>query len=165
MMKIVRNTKNFFRFKYRKGHNIHSPFVYHLVRAVFLPTTSSELVVDKMMRDSFMTKNVKCRHATRWCQLAQYLKLKSYVVDAEAYNDEDLVVVTSIHSSKYINSIFENMHKADKRVVLVVNGINKNRESREWWSNVSDEVILDFNYFGVVIFDKHLNTKRYKLKF
>lgn len=130
-----------------------------------MPTASNEIEVDDSMYKSFINENVKSRHAIRWCQLSQYLGLNTYSVDPEMYDNEDLIVISSIRSAKYSESILMDMHNADKRVVLIVNGINKNKESREWWAKVTDEVILDFNYFGVIVFDKHLNTKKYKLKF
>ena len=164
-MRIVRKTKYLLRFKYRKGHNIHSPFVYHLVRGVFMPQLSKELNIDKEMFDKFHTNNVKSRHAMRWCQLYDYMQFHSNVVDPTEYNNEDLVIITSIYCVKSIDSIMQKMEQTDGRVVLVINGINKNKQSREWWSKeVKDKVILDFNSFGVIVFDKHLSEKKYKLK-
>lgn len=163
-MRIVRKTQYFFRFKYRKGSNIHSPFVYNLVREVFMPNVSKELSVDSEMLKSFCTENVKIRHAVRWCQLSEYLKLESCIVDPKQYNDEDLVVVTCIHCVKSLSKIMESMEATERRVVMVINGISKNEDNRNWWQTVTDSVILDFNSFGVIVFDKMLSDKKYKLK-
>lgn len=163
-MRIVRKTQYFFRFKYRKGSNIHSPFVYNLVREVFMPNTSASLSVDKDMLNQFCTENVKPRHAVRWCQLSDYMHLENYTVDPKQYNNEDLVVITSIHCVDSLNKIMEDMEATEQRVVMVINGISKNENSRKWWQTISDNVILDFNSFGVIVFDKMLSDKKYKLK-
>ena len=163
-MKIVRKAKYFFRFKYRKGHNIHSPFVYDLVREVFMPKVSKDHCTDEELLNELNTFNVKQRHVQRWCQLKTYLKLETSAVDPTQYNNEDLVIVTSIHCAKSLSRIMQDMAEVDKRVVLVVNGISKNKESREWWAKQTNQVILDFNSFGVVIFDRLLSPKTYKLK-
>lgn len=164
-MKIVRKTRYFFRFKYRKGHNIHSPFVYHLVRAVFMPQISKELNIDSNLYKQFHTENVKSRHAIRWCQLHDYMQLDSSCIDPNTYNNEDLVIISAIHCVRSLNTIIQDMKQTDRRIVMIVNGISKNEESRNWWSKeLSGNVILDFNSFGVIIFDKLLSDKKYKLK-
>ena len=165
IMRLVRKTRYFFRFKYRKGHNIHSPFVFNLVREVFMPQTSKELTIDNQLYEQFHTENVKSRHAKRWCQLYDYMKLQSYCVDPSTYNNEELVVVTSIHCVKSLNTIVQDMAQTEGRVVMIVNGINKNQDSRNWWAKeVKNQVVLDFNSFGVIVFDKLLSEKTYKLK-
>ncbi len=163
-MKIVNKTKYFFRFRYRKGHNIHSPFVYNLVRDVFMPKQSQLLCPDDDLLDKLNSFNVKPRHVQRWCQLKTYLGLNTFAIDPDQYNNEDIVIVTSLHCAKSLSKIMEDMTNVEKRVVLVVNGISKNKESREWWSKQKDQVILDYNAFGVVVFDKLLSPKIYKLK-
>jgi len=162
-MRIVRKTQYFFRFKYRKGSNIHSPFVYNLVREVFMPTVSKTLSVNKDMLNLFCTENVKIRHAVRWCQLSDYMHLESVILDPTSYNGEDLVVITSICVDS-LNKIMADMEASDHRVVAVINGISKNEEARKWWQTISDNVILDFNSFGVIVFDRMLSNKKYKLK-
>ncbi len=163
-MKIVRKAKYLLRFKYRKGHNIHSPFVYSLVRSVFMPSASTSLTVNNDMYNKICSYNVKNRYALRWCHIHSYLEFDSYVIDPINYNNEDLVVVTAMRNISSMSSLIQSMKALDKRTVLIINGISKNQENRNWWSKIDNELVLDFNYFGVMIFDKHLSPKTYKLK-
>lgn len=163
-MKIVRRTKYFFRVKYRKGHNIHSPFVYYLVRSVFMPKPSSEIAVDQELYTYLTDRGIKRQHALRCVQMYAYMEYKTYAVNPEQYNGEDMIFLTSVHSIQSVDRLISQIDPAAKRVTIIVNGINKNNESRKWWDGIN-LLALDFNYFGVIVIDKFLSPKKYKLKF
>ncbi len=163
-MKLVRKAKYHLRFKYRKGHNIHSPFVYGLVRGVFMPQPSDQLQVDKELNDRLDDLNQKPQRVVRWCHLYSYLECKSFSINPNSYQDEDMIIITAYHSVKSAQSLLEAALNEDKRIAIVVNGINKNHDVRDWWEGIETGIILDFHSFGVIIVDRLLNSKRYQLK-
>lgn len=162
-MKIVRKTKYFFRFKYRKGHNIHSPFVYNMFRRVFMPKPANDIEINDYIYTQLVSKGMKRQYVQRWMHLFTYLKCESYAINPSSYKGEDMIFITSVHSVSSVDSIIKDIDPSLKRVVIVVNGISKNKESRDWWSTI-DLLALDFNSFGVVVVDKYLSSKVYKLK-
>ncbi len=68
------------RMKYHKGHGVHSPFVYSLVRKVFMP---KNLVEDSgtLLYDNLVAEGVKEKRARQLHNLLVHIEGQSYSIN------------------------------------------------------------------------------------
>lgn len=149
------------RWRYFRGHGIHSPFVYSLVRRVFMPKkitgTSSDLY--KVLR----THNIDRRIAIQLQNLYDFGGYSGYSIDNNnaCYTDNILYI--------YIDGILSEMpHLSEGSIreygVCIVNGRDKMR--REFCGIMADGhpgISIDKQRYFLYFHNEHYLKQFYRL--
>lgn len=150
------------RYKHRSGHSIHSPYVFSLVRAVFMRKLSKDISPDFKLSQQVYKLGVNYSLACRVGQFATFNNFTSFAINPLSYNDEELIIVTHINTDTL--SVIEKLKASPlERKALIITNIYKHKECREWWKE-QHELMLDVYNLGIIIYDSNLNKQYFKLK-
>lgn len=150
------------RYKHRSGHSIHSPYVFNLVRAVFMRKLSSDINPNFDLSQQVYKLGVNYKLACRVGQFASYNNFTLFAINPKEYHGEEIIVLSHIDENT-IAIIEQLKNSAHERKALVITNIYKHKECREWWQ-MQHELMLDIYHIGIVIYDKDLNKQYFKLK-
>lgn len=162
---MLQRIKYSLRIKYRKGHSIHSPFIYRMVRVLFMPEINHDLPSNAKVLECLLANKLRYNVAYRIAQSYLYLGCESF--SQNEWKGDDMTVMTDITSAKVLDLIVAEMKQEsvvnNKRLVLVLQGIYNNNEVYRWWRR--QEVLkLDLYWAGIIIFDNNLNKQEFKLR-
>lgn len=151
------------RTKYRSGHRIHSPYVFNLVRTLFMKHRNAVLMSDAELTVGLCQSGLKYDYSYRIGQFFKYNNFHHYSFNPTIYSDEDLIVITVLTERKTLDSMIAKMRCKHKRSAVVILNIYRNKESRMWWRS-QHELSLDVYRLGILIYDQELNKEYFKLK-
>ena len=164
---MIQRIKYVFRYKHRKGHSIHSPFVYDLVRAVFMPQLNRYIKPDNSLLKRLFSERMHYKTAYRLAQYFVYMGYDTYCFDRQDYHGEDMSLLINSPDADKAERFFEEMQRTSieegRRVTLVIRDMTRNRRLRSWWDS-KQALKLDLYRVGIIIFDKELNNQTFKLK-
>lgn len=162
---MLQRIKYSLRIKYRKGHSIHSPFIYRMVRVLFMPHINRDLSPNAKVLECLLSDKMRYNVAYRIAQSYFYLGCESF--SKNKWEGEDMTVITNITSPKLLDAIVSDMKREsvsnNRRLVLVLQGIYKKKEIYRWWKR-QDVLKLDLYWAGIIIFDNDLNKQEFKLR-
>lgn len=158
---MMERMKYSLRYKHRSGHRIHSPYVYNLVRDIFMKKRSISFVADAELTVALCQLGLKYDYSYRIGQFHKYNNFTKYSVNPQSYDNEDLIVFS--HVSEVSEAVIESLKSRDKRGAIIVLNIYRQKECRNWWKS-QRELSLDLYRLGIVIFDNNLNKEYFKLK-
>lgn len=162
-LKVIDRVKYTFRRKHRSGHRIHSPYVYNLVRYLFMKRRCGVAPSDAELTVMLCQHDLKYDYSYRVGQFFKYNNFTKYVLNPHEYGGEDMIVITTIHDTKSFDEIVYRMREEHPRCAVVVMGIYRNKECRNWWRE-QEELMLDLYRIGIIIYDNNLNKEYFKLK-
>lgn len=162
-LEIIDRVKYTLRRKHRSGHRIHSPYVYTMVRDIFMKKRNSVLPSDAELTVALCQKGLKYDYSYRVGQFFKYNKFSKYTMNPTAYDGEDLVLLTSIPDKKQLDELIAKMKSSHQRSAAVIISIYRNKECRNWWKN-QHELSLDLYRIGINVYDENLNKEYFKLK-
>lgn len=162
-LKVIDRVKYTFRRKYRSGHRIHSPYVFKLVRELFMKHRSDTALSDAELTVALCQSGLKYDYSYRVGQFFRYNDFKNYVFNPKSYAGEDCLVLTKIDDLDSLDAVIEQMKNRHKRSAVVILNIYRNKECRRWWK-LQQELSLDLYRMGIVIYDENLNREYFKLK-
>lgn len=151
------------RTKYRSGHRIHSPYVFNLVRSIFMKSRSGSFGSDAELTVGLCQAGLKYDYSYRIGQFFKYNHFKKFSFNPMEYHGEDMIVVTSLTNLAMLDSLVVQMRSEHKRSAVVVLNIYRNKECRLWW-RCQHELSLDIYRLGILIYDNDLNKEYFKLK-
>lgn len=151
------------RRKYRGGHRIHSPYVYKLVRSIFMKKLNNVQLSDAELTVALCQSGLKYGYSYRVGQFLKYNDFKKYSINPKVYSGEDMIVITYLADIDILNDIRDKMKSSHSRSSIVILNIYRNKESRSWWRS-QNELFLDIYRLGIIIYDDNLNKEYFKLK-
>ncbi len=160
--KFIERVKYSLRYKHRRGHRVHSPYVYRLIRELFLENFSQNIECDELLCDTLCEKGLDYNYSYRVAQLMGYNNLGSYVIDPTNYNNEEMIIFSSITHDRVM--MLNNLIGDSGRKVVVFLNIYHSKEERCNWKSIDCGLRLDLFKLGIVVVDKHLNNQYFKLK-
>ena len=155
------------RLRYWRGHNIHSPFVYRLVREVLMPCPNPNIVPNATLYDTLTGHGIPPTFARRTAQLHTYLGYNSFEADPDAFREgTDLVLLTAPAPEK-AQTLLREMERAiagtGRQAAMAVCRPYRNREMKRWWQR-QNLLQIDLWRMGIIILDDNLNPQCYKLR-
>lgn len=162
-LKVIDRVKYTFRRKHRSGHRIHSPYVYTLVRTIFMKKRNNVLPSDAELTVALCQKGLKYDYSYRVGQFFKYNEFNQFTMNPSSYNGEDLVILTAIPNRELLDEIILKMKSSHQRSATVVLSIYHNKECRNWWK-CQQELSLDLYRIGIHVYDENLNKEYFKLK-
>ncbi len=160
-VRVIERVKYSLRYKHRRGHRIHSPYVYSVVRELFIKNKLSTIDSHTEIAEILVANSVDYDYAYRIGQFLSFNKLTSYCVNPQRYNNEDIVIFTDMSRDYF--EIIQSMEQTDRRCVALFLKIYQQRECRARWRAL-EGLKLDLYKLGVIVIDKTLNNEYYKLK-
>ena len=172
------------RWKYSRGFGVQSPWAYRFIRYVVNEHYPYYAYQDLMERYGYLPKRVLklCRLYFRIANYRGPHTVLSYGTEPDAYkaymqagcrrmnyvpvqeaSDFSQVELLRLSLVGRYREIFEKaVAVADEHTVVVVEQIMRNRETKDFWKSVAEDVrcvtTFDLYYCGIIFFDK----KRYK---
>lgn len=158
-LSLLRNRLS--RVKYFRGYGVHSPFVYSLVRRVFMcrdlwPEQSAPLY------DALIERGVAKRRATQLQNLMYYIEAQTFAINTSE-SASDLTVLCDDVPNSRIHDAYEST--AQRGTTLVVMSPYESRERRAECRALIDKhqsTTVD-NRAYVIFFNNHLPKQHFRL--
>lgn len=147
------------RIKHRKGHGVHSPFVYGFVRKVLMSKTLCE-GSGTALHDSLMAQGVTEKRARELHNLLTYIEGQSFSIDAV---ECDLSILLADYPTEALRKAYE--EAKSKGVALAILQPYLNRERQDEVKALIDEhrsTTVD-NRAYIIFFNNHLPKQHYRL--
>ncbi len=147
------------RIKHRKGHGVHSPFVYGFVRKVLMAKTLSD-GSGAALYDSLVAAGVSEKRARELHNLLAYIEGQSYSINEV---ECDLSILLADYPTVQLREAYEEAKR--EGVALVVGQPYLNRERQNEVRALLDEhhsTSVD-NRAYVIFFNNHLPKQHYRL--
>ena len=147
------------RARHFRGHGVHSPYVYSIVREVFM--RSELLDGDTSLHDALIERHIAKRRAIQLQNLVKHCKYESWAIDAMA--DHPFIVVSTEVDAEQLNAY--NCYAQERGATLC---IMSPYESAERWRVCCDIVenhkstTVD-NRAYLLIFNNHLPKQKFRL--
>lgn len=147
------------RARYFRGHGVHSPFVYDIVRKVFMQralfATSSALY------SALMDKGIAERRAVQLANLAEHCGYDSWSIDTL---DKKQMIIATLDSSSTELARYAEYARENGATLCIINPYN-NRERWEACLGIIDahpSTTVD-NRAYLLVFNNHLPKQRFRL--
>lgn len=147
------------RVKHRKGHGVHSPFVYGLVRKVFMVNElfegSGTALYDALIAVGASEKRAKQLH-----NAMVYCEAKSFSIDCV---EGDFVVVTPNYPTTRLNELYEAAKASHATLVVAHPYLNRERQNEvRRLRELHTSTTVD-NRAYIIFFNNHLPKQHYRL--
>lgn len=154
---------NMKRARYFRGHGVHSPYVYAIVREVFMRST---LMTDEhTLHDLLITAGVTRRRAVQLQNLMTHCKYTSYKIDCpvEQIVDCDIVFATTNTATEKLTSMAEKAREEHITLCIISPSMERQRD------NICKAIVdahpctsVD-NRGYLLLFNNHLPRQRFRL--
>ncbi len=140
------------RLRHKRGHGVHSPYIYNIVREVFMGRSSTPL--ESPFARELLSLGVKARRVRELENLRHHCGLSSFGVDS--LRGEDIVVCTMNCAEDELREIVECAKKSGTTIVILSPHKNISRE-RMCEAIIDCHSSTSLNRRGyLVLFNNHL---------
>lgn len=147
------------RARYFRGHGVHSPFVYNIVRKVFMQ--SKLYTADNALYDELMDKGVAKRRSVQLANLAEHCGYDNWSIDS--MEDKKMIIATLDIRHTELEQYAE--YARQRGATLCIITPYNNRERWEVCRRIIDthpSTTVD-NRAYLLIFNNHLPKQRFRL--
>ena len=148
------------RARYFRGHGVHSPFVYGIVRQVFM--CSRPLSERHDLYDLLLAMGVPRRRALQLQNLCVHCGYVTYAVD-ECRADADLIILTPHLSDEDMNACIASSREAGTTLAVLYPYLNRERERACRAVVSSHECTTVDNRGYLLVFNNHLPKQHFRL--
>ncbi len=153
---------NIKRARYWRGHGVHSPFVYGIVRQVFM--TSKFISEERALFEALIEKSVAKRRAVELQNLITHCGYKSFSIDStESTKRCDMVIVTLSTPTERLRAFAERAMQ-DKTTLAIISPYY-DRERAEMCKKIVEThrcTSID-NRGYLLLFNNHLPKQQFRL--
>lgn len=147
------------RARYFRGHGVHSPYVYSIVRHVFM--SSKLLTPNHELHDALLERGVPRRRAVELQNLVEHCNYSTWSIDT--LQRSDLIIATMNTTYQYLEEYAQ--YARDNGITLCIIRPYNNINRWEVCSRIIDEhpsTTID-NRGYLLIFNNHLPKQRFRL--
>lgn len=160
LKKLPSNLK---RARYFRGHGVHSPYVYALVRQVFMRSTF--IADDKALFNQLIAKGVPGRRAMQLQNVMAHCGYESFCVDSEveSFVGYDMVVATVATPHFMLASMAQKAAEAAVTLCIISPAMDSDRD------RACREIVQEHKCTSVdnraylIIFNNHLPKQKFRL--
>ena len=151
------------RFRQRKGYGVHSPFVYAIVRQVFMRSTFA--CDDRELYDALMAKGVVRRRALQLQNLFKHLHYSSYCFNPEVgeCSKTDMIFSTPDQCSSLLPSLADLAREWGSTLCIIAPALDSERDK------VCKRLVEEHRCTSVdnrgylLLFNNHLPKQKFRL--
>ena len=147
------------RARYFRGHGVHSPFVYNIVRKVFMQ--SKLYNSDNALYTALLSKGVAKRRAVQLANLTEHCGYDNWCIDSM---DEKQMIILTLDTRHTVLLRYAEYAREKGATLCIVNPYN-NRERWEVCLGIIDahpSTTID-NRAYLLVFNNHLPKQRFRL--
>lgn len=169
VFKRYTRVKYLLRVRHWRGHDVHSPFTYNLVRGALMSHRRNRgMEMDPVLRRDLLALGLSESRVCRIGRVYSYLGFGSYAVGADSYHGEDMLILSEEISGEALDALADRISGLDKRVCVVMTGIYATTSRHSVWHHILDDydaVCIDLYHLAFVIFDRYISKQSYKMRF
>lgn len=155
--------------KHFRGRDVHSPFMYDIVRKALMNRRGKQLIVNNSLYDFLNEKGYGEGSKLRICRIFAYLELERFILlSDDMLSESELIIIDCNRCFEHVNNCIENARKSDSLVCMVIRSIYSDVEAKKLWGdiiNMSNCVSVDMYYEGIIFVNENLVKQNYKMKF
>lgn len=154
------------RMRYWRGHGIHSPFVYNMVRKIFM--TRKIIDSNSLIAQTMLEKKTASRHTAIQIQnLYGYCGYSSYelIGNSQSYGGSEMAVLDKSCSPETIAQIIKQVEGKQHRAVIVIAPHRDKQKHKicEILSNNHKGISIDKFNMLILLFDSRYLKQHYKI--
>lgn len=149
------------RIRHFRGHGVHSPFAYSLVRKVFMRKTLIDNSVAELY-DRLSALDIPVRRAVELQNAMNFLGYTTYSIDKIEATAEFNILTPTLSVAQSVKAI-ENAAKCGTTVVVVTPYINKERDMMCRDAIAAHRSTSVDNRGYILFFNNHLPKQHYRL--
>lgn len=147
------------RTKHFRGHGVHSPFAYGLVRKVFMRRTLYD-GSGTSLYDALRERGVAERRAIQLHNARLYCAADTWSIDS---TESDFVILTKEYSSEQLIATYGELQKRGAIVVILSPYANRERQERVATIVTSHRSTSIDNRAYIILMNNHLPKQHFKL--
>lgn len=154
-----------FRFRHRKGHGIHSPFVYSLIRKAFMPKELMDKTRDELYT-ILINNKVGKKQAIELQNLYNYCHYSGFVIGLSNFenNNNNLHILLPKEDNKTLANLVTNCHLSKNAIAIISPYQNRPKQLLcDKLVNNCDCLSIDNRDYILLFFDKNYITQHFKL--
>ncbi len=158
--------KYLLRVKHYRGRDIHSPFMYGVMRGALMGSHTSQTEQQPLYRE-LRIHGFRSKEAGKLTRVYNLLGMNRYIFGSIGYNGQEMVIMPYGASYDSIAEIVSSALVDGEIRCVVVQGIYKTKESRKMWQKLisSHNVVgVDIYRYGLVFVNSNLHQESYKLR-
>lgn len=147
------------RARYFRGHGVHSPFVYAIVRQVFMRSTF--LADDRTLYNALIEQGVAKRRAMQLQNLMEHLRYTSFCIDSAA--EADMIIATADYPTSQLSALATTARSESRTLCIMAPSIDRERDS-ECKRLVAEHTCTSVDNRGyLLLFNNHLPKQKFRL--
>lgn len=147
------------RARYFRGHGVHSPFVYAIVRQVFMRSTF--LADDRTLYNALIEQGVAKRRALQLQNLMEHLRYTSFCIDSVA--EADMIIATADYPTSQLSALATTARCESRTLCIMAPSIDRERDS-ECKRLVAEHTCTSVDNRGyLLLFNNHLPKQKFRL--
>ena len=154
---------NIKRARYFRGHGVHSPFVYAIVRQVFMRSTFA--CEERELFDALLAKGVARRRAMQLQNLFAHLRYATFSIDSEVgeCGTCDMIISTLDQSSALLPSLADVARASGTTLCIITPALDSERD-RICRRLVEEHRCTSVDNRGyLLLFNNHLPKQKFRL--
>lgn len=155
---------NIKRARYFRGHGVHSPFVYAIVRGVFMCSKLYDNSATDLY-DALLARGAAKRRATQLQNLMTHCRYQTFAIDCpiEQMQGVDLVIATTATASEQLAQIAKQARQ-NKQTLCVMSPSLDSRRDKACREIVATHQCTSIDNRGyLLIFNNHLPKQKFRL--
>ncbi len=147
------------RLRHRRGHGVHSPYIYNIVREVFMDRKT--VIGDSLLRDKLINLGVKPRYARELENLRHHCGLSTFKIDL--CEMADMIICSTSKGHEFVTEVLNLAQKSGITVVIL--SPYQTIERGEMCSAIIDShTSTTVNRRGyLIVFNNHLPKQHFTL--
>ena len=151
------------RARYFRGHGVHSPFVYAIVRQVFMRSTFA--CDDRELYEALIAKGVVRRRAMQLQNLFKHLHYSSYCINPEVgeCSKTDMIISTPDQCSSHLTSLADLAREWGSTLCIIAPALDSERD-KVCRRLVEEHRCTSVDNRGyLLLFNNHLPKQKFRL--
>lgn len=154
---------NIKRARYFRGHGVHSPYIYAIVREVFM--TSKLKTNEHPLYDELIKRGIARKRAIQLQNLVLHCKYEHVAIDCppEQFSDKDMVIITTDIEATMLSSLAVAAQQHGTTLCVISPSLNRERDN-ECKALVEQHSSTSVDNRGyLLLFNNHLPKQVFRL--
>ena len=147
------------RARYFRGHGVHSPFVYAIVRQVFMRSTF--ISDERTLYNALIKQGVAKRRALQLQNLMEHLRYTTFCIDSEA--PADMIIATADYPTSQLAALATTARSESRTLCIIAPSLDSERD-HECKRLVAEHTCTSVDNRGyLLLFNNHLPKQKFRL--